>query len=190
MTGQWMREGSGLRWWFDAGSVALDFAHTGGFDDRRAMVETPETLGDWLRERYPEVDAEVTERELQDARALRASLARLAAASAKGSAAAEDVDVVNLFGATADIPPSLAGGSRQAGRTRARVGQALSAIARDAIAVFGPANAERIRECAADDCHLIFYDESRSNNRQWCSMQRCGNRAKVRTFRERSRFAS
>jgi len=185
-----MREPNGLRWWFDAGSVALDFAYTGGFDDRRALVETPEALGDWLRERYPEVDADVSERELVDARALRAALARLGAAHANGSAAAEDVDVVNLYGATPDIPPSLAGGSRQAGRSRARVGQALSAIARDGISVFGTANADRIRQCAADDCELIFYDESRSNNRQWCSMQRCGNRAKVRTFRERSRSAS
>ena len=182
-----MTEPNDRRWWFDAGSIALDFTHTGGFGDSRALIETPETLGDWLRERFPEVDADVTERELMDARALRASLARLAAASADGSAAAEDVDVVNLYGATPDIPPALAGGSRQAGRSRARVGQALSAIARDAIDLFGARGAGRIRECAADDCHLIFYDESRSNNRQWCSMQRCGNRAKVRAHRERAR---
>ena len=185
-----MTEAAGQKWWFDAGSVALDFAHTGGFADRRALVDTPEALGDWLRERFPGLDGEVSERELVDARALRASLARLAAASlgstgAGEGGAAEDVDVVNLFGATPDIPPVLAGGSRQAGRSRARVGQALSAIARDAISLFGPGNAGRIRECAADDCRLIFYDESRSNNRQWCSMQRCGNRAKVRAHRAR-----
>ena len=45
---------------------------------------------------------------------------------------------------------------------------------------------ERVRECAADDCAIVFYDESRSNNRRWCSMQRCGNRAKVRAHRART----
>jgi predicted RNA-binding Zn ribbon-like protein len=97
-----------------------------------------------------------------------------------------DVDVINLFAATPDIPPALDGGTRQAGRTRARVGQALSAIARESIELLAPANAERVRECAADDCDLIFFDESRSNNRRWCSMQRCGNRAKVRAHRARA----
>jgi predicted RNA-binding Zn ribbon-like protein len=46
---------------------------------------------------------------------------------------------------------------------------------------------ERIRECAAADCGLVFYDESRSNNRRWCSMQRCGNREKARTHRAKRR---
>jgi predicted RNA-binding Zn ribbon-like protein len=32
----------------------------------------------------------------------------------------------------------------------------------------------------------VFFDESRSNNRRWCSMQRCGNRSKVRAHRERA----
>jgi predicted RNA-binding Zn ribbon-like protein len=31
----------------------------------------------------------------------------------------------------------------------------------------------------------VFRDESRTANRRWCSMQRCGNRAKVRAHRAR-----
>ena len=44
----------------------------------------------------------------------------------------------------------------------------------------------RIRECSADDCRLVYLDTSRSGTRRWCSMQRCGNRAKVRTFRAKA----
>jgi predicted RNA-binding Zn ribbon-like protein len=95
--------------------------------------------------------------------------------------------VINLYAATPDIPPALIGGSRQAGRSHARVSQAFSAMAREAVDLFGRDDVDRIRECAADDCELIFYDESRSNNRRWCSMQRCGNRAKVRAHRSRLR---
>ena len=44
---------------------------------------------------------------------------------------------------------------------------------------------ERIKVCAADDCRWAFYDRSRNRSRAWCEMQDCGNRAKVRAFRER-----
>jgi predicted RNA-binding Zn ribbon-like protein len=65
--------------------------------------------------------------------------------------------------------------------------QVLSLLARDAVDLFTGTLASRIRVCAAADCGLLYLDQSRTGNRQWCSMQRCGTRAKVRTHRERSR---
>jgi hypothetical protein len=47
----------------------------------------------------------------------------------------------------------------------------------------------RIRVCAAHDCVLHFYDDSRSGRRQWCSMATCGNRAKARRHYDRTRRA-
>ena len=41
----------------------------------------------------------------------------------------------------------------------------------------------RIKKCAADDCGVIFVDDSRASSRRWCSMSVCGNRNKVRQFR-------
>jgi predicted RNA-binding Zn ribbon-like protein len=38
--------------------------------------------------------------------------------------------------------------------------------------------------CAAEDCAFLFVDASRPGTRRWCSMQRCGNLAKIRTHRE------
>jgi predicted RNA-binding Zn ribbon-like protein len=184
-TGQLIRR-DGQDWWFDTGSVAIDFAYAGGFGVGPESLLSTTALDGWLWTRYPSVEQKSSERDLADAQVLQRALARLLVAASSGvSPAHEDVDVINLFSATPDIPPSLAGGSRQAGRTRARVGQALSAITREAIALLGPANSDRIRECSAQDCSLIFYDDSRSNNRRWCSMERCGNRAKVRAHRDR-----
>ena len=40
----------------------------------------------------------------------------------------------------------------------------------------------KIRACAADSCGWLFLDTSRTGRRRWCSMQGCGNRAKVRRF--------
>ena len=128
----------------------------------------------------------VSDGDLRDALHLRSAVARTATRASRGEAPdASDVDVINLYAATPDIPPALIGGTRQAGRTRARTGQALSELARQAVELFGPETIERFRECSADDCSIVFYDESRSNNRRWCSMQRCGNRAKVRTHRSK-----
>lgn len=146
-----------------------------------------EDLAAWLHERFEDVDGTVSEGDLRDALALRGAIASAVSSVAHGrDAPPEAIDVINLFAATPDIPPSLAGGTRQAGRTRARASQALSEMARETVALLTGGN-DRFRECFADDCALVFYDESRSNNRRWCSMQRCGNRAKVRAHRAKLR---
>ena len=45
---------------------------------------------------------------------------------------------------------------------------------------------ERVRECAGRDCAWLFLDRSRNRTRRWCDMTVCGNREKVRRFRQRS----
>lgn len=47
--------------------------------------------------------------------------------------------------------------------------------------------ADRIRSCQHDDCVLWFLDTSKAGRRRWCSMERCGNRAKAK--RHYQRFA-
>lgn len=46
-------------------------------------------------------------------------------------------------------------------------------------------NRSRIRKCPS--CELHFYDTSKKGTRRWCSMNMCGNRAKVRAFAGRKR---
>ena len=47
------------------------------------------------------------------------------------------------------------------------------------------ADRSRIRKCAS--CALHFYDTSKKGTRRWCSMQMCGNRAKVAAYARRKR---
>jgi predicted RNA-binding Zn ribbon-like protein len=63
--------------------------------------------------------------------------------------------------------------------------QALSTLARDAIDLFTGPLADRIRQCNGRRCSLLFVDASRPGKRRWCSMQRCGNLHKQRTYRDR-----
>ena len=182
-TGQWLVDSDGHRWWFESGALALDFAYTGPIAGYAETLAGPDELSAWLTSQFGELAAPASESELKDAKALRASIADAATSLVRGDGiASSDVDVINLFAATPDIAPALDGASRQAGRSRVRTGQALSALARAAVELFS-GETGRIRQCAASDCSVVFYDESRSNNRRWCSMQRCGNRAKVRSFR-------
>lgn len=191
-TGQWFTSVEGTRWWFDSGSLALDFAYTGplgsaepAVDSPAEMLLSPADLTSWLANRLPSTAA--GDRDLADALTLRGAIGRLAlAASAGNTADARDIDLLNLYAATPDIPPRLAGGALQAGRTDPRAGQALSTIARDAVALFSGTTTGTLRECDADDCDLIYLDTSRAGNRRWCSMQRCGNRHKVRAHRARA----
>ena len=44
---------------------------------------------------------------------------------------------------------------------------------------------QRLKSCPADDCRWAFYDRSRNRSAVWCNMAVCGNRAKVRNYRER-----
>lgn len=43
----------------------------------------------------------------------------------------------------------------------------------------------RLKLCPDDTCQWAFYDTSRNRSKRWCSMEVCGNRNKVRAFRER-----
>ena len=184
--GQWFTDDSG-RWWFDSGSLALDFAYTGAIRVAVApeSMHSPDDLTGWMRERFPMPVGVARSRDLFDAVSLRDAIGRLALAAGRGEELrAADIDLVNLYAATPDIPPTLGGGSRQAGRSVQTVGQALSTIARDAVDCFGPANDGRVRICAGG-CGIVYLDTSRAASRRWCSMQRCGNRAKVRAHRAR-----
>jgi hypothetical protein len=42
-----------------------------------------------------------------------------------------------------------------------------------------------LKACENPVCRAVFFDRSRNRSGKWCSMQSCGNRAKVRAFRER-----
>lgn len=47
----------------------------------------------------------------------------------------------------------------------------------------------RLRPCSNHSCILWFLDSSKGGRRRWCSMERCGNRAKAKRHYEKSRSA-
>lgn len=109
-------------------------------------------------------------------------------------APADDLAALNVF-----LSRTLPHGRVVAGNARDFVWQwesdetdltgPLWPIAYDALELLLHGPLDRVRECAADDCGWLFIDTTRNRARRWCSMQSCGNRAKVQHFRERARAA-
>jgi predicted RNA-binding Zn ribbon-like protein len=192
-TGRELIDPKGGSFWFDAGAVCLDFAHTGG-EGPYAVFETlhrPQDLAGWLAE--PPLTAALTvpatDRDLTAAKALRRAIWETAHEQAAGrplnSAAAA---VLNRAAAQPPLIPELLEAGKTAGwASPVRAGQALSTLAREMIGLLTGPLSERFRECAGDNCPLVFVDSSRPGARRWCAMERCGNRHKLRALRARQR---
>ncbi|GAA2421818.1 CGNR zinc finger domain-containing protein [Streptomyces macrosporus] len=194
-TGLVLHSPEGVPYRFDPGALCLELLPTGGPGRyaRHEVFHEPANLVVWASRSRLRVSSlvGVTEVELAAAKELRAALWRMAVDQAYGrTPRSEDVAVVND---TAAGPPLAARLLRPDGGTgwrrdwgpEATGAQLLSTVARDAVDLFGGPYAHRIRECASDDCHLVFVDTSRPGRRRWCSMERCGNRHKVRALRAR-----
>ncbi len=63
----------------------------------------------------------------------------------------------------------------------------LWAISVSAAEMLTTSDLTRLRQCPGEDCGWLFDDTTRNRSRQWCDMKDCGNIAKVRRFRSRSR---
>lgn len=66
-----------------------------------------------------------------------------------------------------------------------RLDSPLWSVVRAAAALLTSSELERLRQCGGEDCSWLFLDQSRNRSRQWCTMDDCGNLAKVRRFRAR-----
>jgi predicted RNA-binding Zn ribbon-like protein len=62
-------------------------------------------------------------------------------------------------------------------------------IAASAVNLLTSEGIRRIRRCAGDQCDWLFVDMSRNHLRRWCSMDECGNRAKMRRRQQRKKLA-
>jgi predicted RNA-binding Zn ribbon-like protein len=58
-------------------------------------------------------------------------------------------------------------------------------ILRSLAAMLAEGQRPRLKICPNPGCRWLFFDQTHGNSRKWCSDLRCGNRDKVRRFRER-----
>jgi predicted RNA-binding Zn ribbon-like protein len=163
------------------------FVNTWDAEDQAETFASPEALRDWLAERsLIDPDARATVDDVTEATALREALRAMLRANhgepldpeapATLERAARRAGLAVRFGedARTRVEPLATGVDGALGQVLARV-----AVAMD------DGTWKRLKVCPADDCQWAFYDTSRNRSAVWCDMAVCGNRHKVRTFRER-----
>ncbi|RPK93262.1 CGNR zinc finger [Streptomyces sp. ADI98-10] len=201
-SGLLLRHPDGSSFRFDPGALCLELLPTGG-PGRLSYFEVlhePADLVRWAEEsRLPDglgpsdgpdsgqgPALVVSAAEVADARALRDALWRLAEGQVHGTPPGpDDLAVLNDAAARPPLAARLTAGGDRAWAPGGTGTGLLATVARDAVDLFTGAYAHRIRTCGAHDCRLLFVDTSRPGRRRWCSMERCGNRHKVRAHRAR-----
>jgi predicted RNA-binding Zn ribbon-like protein len=190
-----------------SGALCLDFANTISNRGSDAAIDRLRSYGDflsWCEQSAAVAPAQV--RDLSKLAAVHQSAARdaltqilevrealyrlLAAVSSAKRPRPADLAAVN-----AQLPPAFsrsriaAAGDHYALKVEASGDDLLSPLApivKSAVDLLTSPHVDRVRTCAADTCEWLFLDTTKNRTRRWCDMKVCGNREKVRRFRNRA----
>ena len=102
----------------------------------------------------------------------------------------EDAEVIDRLGAEAELHPHFHAG--HVPTLEPRGGGATAAFGKIVAIAFVASfdgRFAKLKTCADEGCRAVFFDRSRNHSGRWCSMEACGNRAKVRAWRERQKAA-
>ncbi len=177
---------------FDAGSLALNFVavvrHRGS--QPRDLFFSANALSNWLAAAgCAGGSVAATEQDLEHAILLREAIYRaLSALALRNIPDPADLDLINAAAAEPLSVPQIelpSCGLRW--KSKNPVQACLAEVARDAVMVIATIDRERLKMCDSSSCRMLFADNSPANRRRWCSMSICGNRAKIKVFRERKK---
>ena len=176
---------------FLGGRACLDFTATLGerWGRQAERLRTPQDLASWLVEAgLADQPPAASGQDLAHARTLREAVYQAIKRRMAGQPPGPGhVAIINDW---AGQPPPRTWLEADDGQLRTRRDAAsaaalMASVARDAVDLLGGPLADRIRECSAGDCALLFLDTSRAGQRRWCSMAACGARAKMAAYRAR-----
>jgi predicted RNA-binding Zn ribbon-like protein len=181
-----------MQFLYAGGRPCLDFVGTLKYraSAREEMFTEPQRLSDWaMGAGLVDAALEVTDDELAAAIALREAIYRVVLARLEGRRpGAADVDLLNAHASRPQLTPVLhPDGSVSRGGT---VAQLLAGLAADLLDLYAGPDIEKVKECSRPGCTRLYIDASRAQNRHWCGMRTCGNRAKVQAFRARQHAAA
>ncbi|MGN6797284.1 MAG: CGNR zinc finger domain-containing protein [Gaiellaceae bacterium] len=167
--------------------LVQDFVNSRELRPSIEELETPGQLSAWLSERrLLEPGARVTTADLAEAVRVREALRDLLSAKVGAevdvdSAKAEIDAAARRAGLELRFDPTCPRVEPTVGGVRGAVGRILVEVYDEMVDGIW----ERMKACKAEDCRWAFLDTSKNKSRAWCSMESCGNRAKVNAYRQR-----
>jgi len=171
-----------------AGNAALDFVGTVSERDAAAadgLVDAAALARWYVEAGIVDRPPQVTHADLAEAREFREQLYRLVCALVTGAPPPErGRATLNRVARRPGPVPALRPDGRLARRGDAAA--CLAAVAHAGLELYDGADGAVVRFCADDRCTHPFLDRSRAKQRRWCDMGTCGDRAKVRRYRNRS----
>jgi predicted RNA-binding Zn ribbon-like protein len=167
----------------------IDFVNTLEVETGEDALETPAELARWLTERGLLEARPGRLREADRDRAIELREALRAMMLANNGAAPDPRAVAVLERAARDGELGVHFGARGGVELAPGASGTAGALARLLVPVaraIADGSWRRAKACRADDCRWAFYDRSRNRSGVWCEMAVCGNRTKVRAYRERA----
>ncbi|HEY7660665.1 MAG TPA: CGNR zinc finger domain-containing protein [Actinomycetota bacterium] len=144
-----------------------------GFLVERGLIRREERLTQADRERYLR---------------LRDAFRSLIVADAGATISGADAQAIDDAGRTAGLHPHFHASGTPTLEPKARgVAAAFGTMVAIAFVSAFDGTFAHLKLCADETCRSAFYDRSKNHSGRWCSMAVCGNRAKVRAWRERQR---
>ena len=169
-------------------ALVIDYVNTLDPDEGSDAFATREGLGSWLVNRGLLSAAELPLREVDRREAVRLREALLALMLAHNGVVAEDEPARALDEVAHRGKLGVQFRSDGSAPLKPRADGFAGALAAVVVPVAEAARDgswQRVKACRADDCQWAFYDRSRNRSGVWCDMAVCGNRAKVRAYRQR-----
>ena len=175
---------------FEPGSISVAFVVTGapGHDAWFETLVEPGDLAHWASDVLGATGVAASPTDVVEAKRLRSAIWHAFVAVVGGEAPRqEDRLLLNEVAGWEPLIPRLTRSGTHSWSRETRGRHVLSTVARDAIELVGGPRAARLKLCQGLNCAIPFVDTSRPGNRRWCSMERCGNRAKARAHYHRTR---
>jgi predicted RNA-binding Zn ribbon-like protein len=163
------------------------FLNTTDLEDGGDELDTPSAARKWLADHgLLRRSARLDENDLIRLVALREGLRSLAYANNGAPLDDHALERLNALAAGAPLAPAFSGGERfrLSGDARDVTG-AMATLLAVVCEAMCEGTWSRLKACRNDRCRWAFYDASRNRVGYWCSMDTCGNRAKVRAYRQR-----
>ena len=173
------------------GDLALveRFVNTANLEDGSDAIADAPSLSRWLREQGLAGSRDAfTARDVGRLVAFREALRALLLSHNEEPL---DRDALGALDAAAAAAPLTVAFTGDGSISLAPAGEGAGAVVARLLAIVALAEADgswaRMKACPAEHCGWAFYDHSRNRSRTWCDMAICGNRAKARSYRSRTR---